>query len=253
MITVVIPTCDRPDELAAALTALTAQRRAPAAVLVVDNGRYPAPLPPSPLPLRRLQAPHRCGAAQARNIGAASAETPWVAFLDDDDRWCPAYLERLEAAIVAAPAVTARYARLELLDAAGQCRSVRRFDPEQPRRLLSRGAGAGGSNIAVARAAWARVGGFDPRLPSCEDRAFAWALCRAGESIAFDADRITYACSRAGPRLSAGRTWWVGQWRFWWLHACEMRPRDHLLNAAALLYTQWCRRFPGRYRDEGAR
>lgn len=44
------------------------------------------------------------GVASARNTGARASTTPWVAFLDDDDRWAPYKLRDQLAAVTAARA-----------------------------------------------------------------------------------------------------------------------------------------------------
>lgn len=241
MITVVIPTCDRPGELAATLAALAEQTRYPQAVLIVDNGIEPAPLPPTPLPVTVLRAPVRCGAAQARNMGAACATTPWIAFLDDDDRWSPDYLERLERAIRAEPQVSVRLARMRLTDAQGRSRAEKRYDPAHPRQLLYKCPGLGGSNIAVTRDAWVRAGGYDPRLPASEDTAFGWALVRNGETLRSDTDRITEGRAHTATRLSDTRNWLRGKLRFWQLHAREMGMREHAATLAVIVLGLWRR------------
>lgn len=252
MLSVIIPTCDRPAELAATLTALAEQTEYPHQVIIVDNGREPlAGVPDTPLPVRLLRAPVRCGAAQARNIGAACATTPWLAFLDDDDRWSPEYIERLGAAIRAAPQVTVRLARLQVIDAAGNHRPADLYAPQRMRELLYKGPASGGSNIAVERAAWARVGGFDVRLPSREDAAFVWALLRSGEPVGADAQRTAWGQQHAGPRLSDLPTWLSGRLRFWWLHARWMRPYEHLATLAVIGYGLWRRATPSHRRARG--
>lgn len=57
--------------------------------------------------------PERRGHPGALNAGIASARAPWVAFLDDDDEWMPAKLERqiraAEASSHAEPVVSCRF------------------------------------------------------------------------------------------------------------------------------------------------
>ncbi len=44
--------------------------------------------------VRTLRLPENVGPANARNIGVREAQGPWIAFLDDDDEWLPAKLEK---------------------------------------------------------------------------------------------------------------------------------------------------------------
>src|SRR5947208_1144787 len=39
------------------------------------------------------------GVSEARNTGIRLTRTPWTAFLDSDDYWTPAHLEKIAAAI----------------------------------------------------------------------------------------------------------------------------------------------------------
>ncbi len=95
---VVIPTRNRPDLVLRAVASALAQRLAPAEVLVVIDGpdaATAAALAGVDDPrLRVLHLPTSSGAAGARNAGVRATDREWIAFLDDDDEWCPEKLER---------------------------------------------------------------------------------------------------------------------------------------------------------------
>lgn len=90
-VTVVIPTRNRPALARSAVAAALAQHEVDVRVVVVDDASEQADAIAS-LAGPRVQVirhEQRRGVAAARNAGAAAATTPWVAFLDDDDRWAP--------------------------------------------------------------------------------------------------------------------------------------------------------------------
>ena len=110
-VTVVVPTFQRPDRLAACLAALRAQVLPPGIgfeVVVVDDGSAP-PVPQAlcdPLGAARsvrLLRQHNAGPAIARNRGAAAARGRLLAFTDDDCRPAPGWLAALVAASEDAP------------------------------------------------------------------------------------------------------------------------------------------------------
>jgi glycosyltransferase involved in cell wall biosynthesis len=107
-VTVVIPTCGRPELLARALGSVLAQTVRPQAIVIVADGvEEPPGVAGSLTPeVSVITLPERRGAAAARNAGAARAKTPWIAFLDDDDQWLPA---KLEIQVERAAAATARF------------------------------------------------------------------------------------------------------------------------------------------------
>src|SRR3546814_20534066 len=60
-----------------------------------------------------IRARRNLGGA-ARNIGAAYAHTPYIAFCDDDIRWEPGALERAAATLDAAPDVAVLSACMQI-------------------------------------------------------------------------------------------------------------------------------------------
>ena len=101
-ISIVIPTYARPVQLAACLDALIAMRTDGLAfeVIVVNDGG-PGTIESvvtarrDRLPLRLLTQPQRRGPGGARNAGAAVARGRFIAFVDDDCRPSPTWLQVL--------------------------------------------------------------------------------------------------------------------------------------------------------------
>lgn len=108
LITIVIPTVDRPALLKRAIESALAQEGVPFEVLVVDDGGGAG------LELARSYAradvrgisSERRGQVPARRLGVAEAKGDRIAFLDDDDWWeAPDHLARLAAVMPDEPAL----------------------------------------------------------------------------------------------------------------------------------------------------
>jgi hypothetical protein len=241
-VSVVIPTTGRPSLHDAASSAL-AQIPAPLEVIVVVDGTVGAsrpgavePVEPSALvALGGLACDRRvrvvatgggAGPAGARMIGAGRASAEVVAFLDDDDEWCPGKLAaQLEAYAGAAarvryPVVTCRAA---VVDWAGADRGIQPravFDGTGEladylfRRRDVRGLGfvMGASTLLCGRDLLTEVP-FDPTLRLHED--WDWLLRVTArpdsELVMIPAPAVRYRLSR--PADSASRPaggWEVG-------------------------------------------
>lgn len=98
-VTVVIPAWNLGSELVAAVDSALEQGQA-VEVLIVDNATD-EPLPETGG--RRLVLDQRCSVAAARNAGLAAVATPYVMFLDADDRLLPGTVDYLLGRIEADP------------------------------------------------------------------------------------------------------------------------------------------------------
>jgi glycosyltransferase involved in cell wall biosynthesis len=107
LVSVVVPTRDRPELLRRAVTAILGQTyRGPIeCVVVFDQSDPDLPLPEPP-PGRRLvlvRNQRTPGLAGARNSGILAATGELVAFCDDDDEWLPEKLDRQVGRLLATP------------------------------------------------------------------------------------------------------------------------------------------------------
>jgi len=95
-VSVVIPTCDRPDLVVRAVRSALAQTIDTIEVVVVidggDEATRAALAEMRDDRLRVVPLPERGGAPNARNVGVREARAQWTAFLDDDDEWLPGKL-----------------------------------------------------------------------------------------------------------------------------------------------------------------
>jgi GT2 family glycosyltransferase len=109
LISVVIPTYNRPASLAACLTSFLQQDYPDGRwelVIVNDGGAPPWQALPegllARLPMRMIEAEHR-GPAAARNLGVRQAQGSLIAFTDDDCRGAPDWLSQWAQGFSAGP------------------------------------------------------------------------------------------------------------------------------------------------------
>ena len=179
LVTVVIPTKDRPHLACNAAAMALAQVGVGAHVLVVDNGSTPdnaemlrRALDPR---ARLITVPARIGVSEARNVGMRAATTRWIAFLDDDDYWTPNKLATQLRALTASPE------RLWVMSAAVAFTEDGHFvGLSQPstiadyyREILAHSPPVAMSDLIVDRATALAVGGFRNDLDHWEDWDFA--------------------------------------------------------------------------------
>jgi glycosyltransferase involved in cell wall biosynthesis len=268
LVSVVIPTIDRPGLLPRAVDSALAQTLRAIEVIVVVDG--PDGATRDVLARRtdeRLRVEHLTehrGIGAARNAGVRSTRGAWVAFLDDDDEWSPGKLEAqlrvAEASPHAHPIVTCRVA------VGGSTWPRRLPDPAEPlseylfsRRTPFWGEALIQTSTILCDRALARSVPFDERLPKHEDLDWLLRASRVpGAVLAFvpspDALATWYADDDR-PRASTAPDWrrslaWIDSVRglvtprayagflLTWIAADAARERD-LAALWRLPWTAW--------------
>ncbi len=181
---VVIPTFNRPRQLAGCLAALSQQEhpRDRYEVLVVDDGTPPSvgvvgvvDSFRSALNVRII-VQHRAGPAAARNRGARQASLEYLAFTDDDCRprpgWLKAYSLRFRSTGVrTAGGNTVNAVHRNYLSDASQLlvQYITEYYGRKGEPFFA------SNNLVVERALFMELGGFDTRFPLAggEDRDFS--------------------------------------------------------------------------------
>ena len=204
LVTVVIPTKDRPDLACNAAAMALAQHGVSAQVLVVDNGstRENAEMLRRALDPRArvITVPARIGVSEARNIGMRAATTRWIAFLDDDDYWTPNKLATQLRALEASPE------RLWVMSAAVAFTEDGRFvGLSQPstiadyyREVLAHPPPIAMSDLIVDRATALAVGGFRNDLDHLEDWDFTIRFAERAPSPVVVSDTLGVYWVRRG-------------------------------------------------------
>jgi len=173
-VSVIIPAYNAARYLPDALDSVLAQTKDPLEVLVVDDGssddtaqvvaRYGPPV--------RYLRQRNAGVSMARNHGIAESRGRYVAFLDADDTWLPAKLDRQLAALKERTECGACYSAYTTVNAELKPVAVSRHDPCWPvlEGLLLCGNVIGTpSTVLVERSVLVRAGGFDAALSYCAD------------------------------------------------------------------------------------
>jgi len=194
-VSVIIPTFNRRQWLAATVRSVLEQSFQDIEIIVVDDGSTDgaADMLRDEFGdrIRVESLPHNQGRSTARNVGWALATGEFVAFLDSDDLWLPEKLslqlphfQRREVAMVHC-----------WVGKTGQ--TGERLEPESSalerefEAAGARGYGYGGitqtwcrmytSAVVLRRDLLRRTGGFDPRLSNFEDWDLLWRVARLGE------------------------------------------------------------------------
>jgi glycosyltransferase involved in cell wall biosynthesis len=182
VVSVVIPTFNRPRELLRAVRSVLAQDFADMEMLVVDDNPPDsderrltrAALDGADPRVRHLETPGSFGGAGARNVGIQAARGAFVAFLDDDDEWLPG---KLAAQLALFATLGDEYCSVdtgffEIDERRNTTRVVLpalRGDIFEDLLVKHKGRAPKLSSMMVRTAALKALGGFDEELPSRQD------------------------------------------------------------------------------------
>tara|TARA_R110001606_G_scaffold327262_1_gene474104 strand:+ start:25463 stop:26227 length:765 start_codon:yes stop_codon:yes gene_type:complete len=206
MISVIIPTCDRPAAfLHTAIESAMVQSHPPHEVIVVDNCTIDINREALPDDVTVYRLPQRVGPSRARNFGATMASGTHFAFLDDDDWWDGDFLRETWVALHAEEARCA-CGRLDVY----RENRIAPFKCTTPETLtipvlLRRNPGTTGTNLLIEKTLFWDVGGFDEQLRTSEDKALVLEILNADERIAIAPDAVAIMRDHGGVRASQAR------------------------------------------------
>lgn len=172
LVSVIIPAYNAESFIADSVRSALDQTFHDLEVIVVDDGstdRTIARLAEFGDRIRVHQQPN-AGVARARNTGVALATGSWIAFLDADDQWLPAKIERQLAHGDASMVFTDRYnfgARGEFPELQSDCTPMCGGDIFLP--LLLEGNFITSTSVIIRRALFEQLGGFYTGLNGTED------------------------------------------------------------------------------------
>ena len=175
-VSVVIPTHNRDEKLAAGLAALQAQGSLVHEVIVVDDTGsdttrqvVEAARPTVPTIYIDASTMPKRGPSASRNRGAAEVSTEVIAFVDDDDTWDPGYLEKALGLINDGADIAITWSR-RMRNGKEYRGSLFDITKDHYTGYRFWSYGVTGSNIVLAAEAFHAVGGFDDDLWNREDQ-----------------------------------------------------------------------------------
>ena len=213
-VSVIVPTYNRRELLAASLASLRAQEGVDLEIVVVDDGSTDgtaAWLATLDDPrLRVLAGPH-AGIAAARNRGLVAAQADLVAFHDSDDVALPGRLARPLAYLRAHPGIDLVMQNGEIEGAGGREPWVR---PAVARTLVRRPLGVAEvfrwslgqlQGTCFTRRCLEAVGGFDPAFEVLEDLDLVLRVAVRFRAVFLDVPAFTYRRHPAGASADRAR------------------------------------------------
>ena len=173
MISVIVPTYNRAQQLSRALDSILCQSCSPKEIIVVDDGSTDetSALMTSEYPEIVFIQQQNTGVSSARNVGIKRASGDWIAFLDSDDEWLPEKLEIQMKALYENPEIKICHTNEIWI------RNGKRVNPKKKHEKF------GGwifqkclplccispSSVIIHKSFFKEIGLFDYSLPVCED------------------------------------------------------------------------------------
>lgn len=180
-VSVIIPTFNRAKLLPRAIQSVLIQTTPADEIIVIDDGSTDETATIVQSEFTRIKYIHQDnqGISAARNSGINHAQGEWIAFLDSDDEWLPAKLEKQKSALLNNPEY--RICHTDEI----WIRNGRRVNPHKKHQKY------GGeiykfclplcvispSSVLIHKQVFTKLGNFDTTLPACEDYDMWLRIC----------------------------------------------------------------------------
>lgn len=206
LVSVIIPTKNRPDTLANAVNSVLSQTWKNLEILVIDDNSdlktktYLSRLK-NTKNIKVFSNVKPFGAATARNLGIKHSIGNFVAFLDDDDLWAKNKIELQLLELKKNPnAVAASCWFYEIYQY--KTRLIKPDSKKENDITLFKKNSLGGSSVILARKdALAEIKNFDEKLKSCQDWDLWIKLSSLGEIVVCKKTLMTYSAKK-NPKIS---------------------------------------------------
>ncbi len=174
---------------------------------------------------RYFYQPNR-GVSSARNLGIDNAKGEWIALLDSDDAWLPQKLALQAEALTARPELRICHTDEIWIRNGIRVNPMRKHKKQGghifryclPLCVISP------SSVLLHRSLFQAYGGFDTRLPACEDYDLWLRLC-AHEEVLFLEQQLTIKYGGHEDQLSR---------RYWGIDRFRIQALEKLLQSTAL-------------------
>lgn len=198
-VSVVIPTYNRRERLAQALSSVLQQTRPVDEIVVVDDGSSDGTFEWLSGSLAQIRTPRvvilqqkNAGPSAARNAGIERASGQLIAFLDDDDTWHPDKIQRQLAVLARHPDICLLGCAADTFKLAGAARLVHIGEY----RLLFRNWFLT-PGVVVRRDALIECGGFPEDMRHCEDYALWLKIASQFKCAFLNEERVS--CGHGKP------------------------------------------------------
>ena len=210
---VIITTCDRPDQLGRSIASVMGQTVQPTELIVVDDCSL---TPVEDLVRERTgcfeihyhRLMERAGASAARNAGATLAHGEIIMFLDDDDVWEARKIETQLGIFATHPEAGAVYTGMLSVDDTDRGRvlhaSSGHLSGETWPQILFRNFIGPTSAVAIRAPLFRLAGGFDQQLKALQDYDLWLRLCMAAPVLYDGAHNLRFSAVSASTRRISG-------------------------------------------------
>ncbi|MDO8183825.1 MAG: glycosyltransferase family A protein [bacterium] len=186
-VSVIIPTCNRPELLARAVASVKAQTFQDLELIIEDDGQT------------------KRGGAATRNLGASQASGEYLAFLDDDDEWLPDKLLKQVTALKAASTDTTFCftAVTNVYDDHEERTQVPAGVGDYLPLALKKFNGFLTSTLLIRKSSFEAVGGFDESFPSHQEPDLIIRLSQQFKGLGVNEPLVKMSLSRGHEHIGS--------------------------------------------------
>jgi glycosyltransferase involved in cell wall biosynthesis len=239
LISVVIPTCNRSDFLDNSVRCVLTQSTLPDELIIVNNGINPIDdsIYDNKL-ISIINIMSYAGVSQARNFGVIYSKSDYIAFLDDDDMWENNYISKVKD-LIDNNHPDLIISRLDQLTNNEILPFKDSSNYPELEAILSFNPGYVGSSTIIKRESFLKVGGYDVKLITSEDKSLVIEMMLRKLKIIRTSNIQSILRQHDGERLTNNKTMYKGICSFYGKYKHLMSRSIKLFNKVKIYKYKW--------------